>query len=172
MTKAHLRAVYPMAKKDKQPKRPHGVRIKNRRAWRDFHIEAKVECGIELLGTEVKSLRAGQVKIDEAHARVKRGELFLIGANFALYPQAAPGMQHVPTRERKLLLHRRQINEIEAHVRQKGRTVVPLEVYFKRGWAKCVLGLAVGKRQFDKRADLKKREQEREMSRHMRRSRR
>ncbi|MHC4561826.1 MAG: SsrA-binding protein SmpB [Planctomycetota bacterium] len=157
-----------MAKKAKQPDRPRSVHIKNRRAWRDFHIKMKVECGMELLGTEVKSLRAGQVKIDEAHARVKNGEVFLLGANFALYPQAAAGMQHNPTRARKLLLHRRQIREIEAHTRQKGHTVVPLEVFFKRGWAKCILGLAVGKQKYDKRESLKKREQQREMSRHTR----
>ena len=159
-------------KKTEQPRRTHTVRIKNRRAWHDFHIEAKVECGIELLGTEVKSLRAGQVKIDEAHARVDDGEVFLVGANFAVYAQAAAAMQHAPTRNRKLLLHRRQIRQLEDHVKQKGHTVVPLEIYFTRGWAKCMLGLGVGKQQFDKRDAIKKRDQEREISRAMNKRRR
>ncbi|MHC4984811.1 MAG: SsrA-binding protein SmpB [Planctomycetota bacterium] len=161
-----------MAKKKEQPRRTGSVRIKNRRAWHDFHIEVKVECGMELLGTEVKSLRAGQVKIDEAHARVKDGEAFLVGANFALYPQAAAEMQHSPTRARKLLLHRRQIAQLEDHVQQKGHTIVPLEIYFKRGWAKCVLGLAVGKQRYDKRDAIKKRDQNREISRAMQKNRR
>lgn len=139
--------------------------IRNRRAWRDFDILEKVECGIELLGTEVKSIRAGQIKLDEAHARVKGAEVFLVGADIAAYPQAAPGMQHSPTRERKLLLRRRQIAQLEAHVRQKGKTIVPLSLYFKRGWAKLSLGLAVGKQRYDKREALKKREQTREIAR-------
>ena len=156
-----------MAKKQPRQLGPQGVRIRNRRAWRDFHIEEKVECGIALTGTEVKSLRGGQMRIDEAHARVKGTELFLIGANIAPYPQAASGMQHEPTRARKLLIHRRQIAKLEAHVRQKGHTLVPLDVYFKRGWAKCVIGLASGKQQHDKRDTIKKRDQQREMDRAM-----
>ena len=118
-----------------------------------------------MLGTEVKSIRAGQIKLDEAHARVKDDQVFLVGANIAAYPQAAPGMQHNPTRERRLLLHRRQIKQLLDHVRQKGRTIVPLSLYFKRGWAKLSLGLAVGKQQYDKREALKKRQQDREISR-------
>ena len=164
-----------MADKDKQPDRPpahRSVFIKNRRAWHDFHILEKVECGIELTGTEVKSIRAGQIKLDEAHARVKGDEVFLVGANIAPYPQAAPGMQHNPTRERKLLLRRRQIKQLADHVRQKGKTIVPLSLYFKRGWAKLSLGLAVGKQQYDKREALKKREQTREIARDLHRRRR
>jgi len=159
-----------MAKKRKQSG-PPGVRVRNRRAFRDFHIEAKLECGVELMGTEVKSIRAGQMRLDEAHARVKKGELFLFGVTIAPYPQAVGAMQHEPTRPRKLLVRRRQIAELEAHTRHKGHTLVPLEVYFKRGWAKCVLGLAVGKRQYDKREDIKRRDQQREISREMRRRR-
>jgi len=140
-------------------------RIVNRKARHNFHIIEKVECGLDLTGTEVKSLRAGQAKIDEAHARVLDGEVFLVGANIATYPQAAAGMQHEPARDRKLLLHRRQIRRLEVHVRQKGKTLIPLAVYFKGGWAKCELGVAVGKRQYDKRQDLRKRDQQREMDR-------
>jgi len=147
-------------------------RIINRRARRDYHILEVVECGIELLGTEVKSLRNGQAKIDEAYARVRGGEVFLIGSSIAPYPQAAPAMQHEPTRDRKLLVRRGQIRQLESHVRQKGKTLVPLAIYFRRGWAKCELGVAVGKRQYDKREAIKKRDQQREIARELSRRRR
>jgi len=162
-----------VGKKGDKPAAPReGPRIVNRRARHEYFIVEVVECGLALVGTEVKSLRAGQAKIDEAHARVRDGEVWLVGANIALYPQAAPAMQHEPTRDRKLLLHRRQVRAIEAHVKQKGKTVVPLAVYFKRGWAKCELGIAEGKASFDKRQGLKKRDQQREIEREMRRRRR
>ena len=144
---------------------PKGVRISNRRARRDFEILEVVECGIQLTGTEVKSMRAGNAKIDEAHARISGGELFLVGATFGLYPQAAPGMQHEPARDRKLLVHRRQIAKLEVHVRQKGKTLIPLAMYFVRGWAKCEIGVAVGRRSYDKRDAIKKRQQARDMAR-------
>jgi SsrA-binding protein len=97
--------------------------------------------------------------------------VFLIGATIATYPQAGP-IQHDPLRPRKLLLHRRQIEALAAHVAQKGRTLVPLLVYFKKGWAKCELGIAVGKRAYDKRQTLRQRDQQREIDREMRRRRR
>ena len=157
-----------MAKKKAQEGgggKPGSPRIRNRRAWHDFHITEKVECGIELTGTEVKSIRNGQVKLDEAHARIKDGEVFLIGAEISLYPQAVEAMQHHPNRARKLLLHKRQIAQLASHVKQKGHTVVPLELYFHRGWAKISLGLAEGKQQFDKRDSIKKRDQQRDIDR-------
>ncbi len=146
---------------------PRSPRITNRKARHDYHILEVVECGIELFGTEVKSLRAGNAKIDEAHARVCDGEVFLVGAGIAQYPQAAAAMQHATTRDRRLLLRRRQIVQLEAHVKQKGKTLVPLAVYFKRGWAKCELGIAVGKKQYDKREAIKKRDQQRDMAREL-----
>lgn len=155
-----------MAKKKKDNQQ--GVRISNRRARHDYNILEKIECGMQLTGTEVKSLRNGQAKIDEAYARLLNGELFLIGANIAIYPQAAPGMQHDPNRKRKLLIHKRQIEKIEAHVKQKGKTLVPLAVYFKNGWAKCEIGVAVGKQMHDKRQDIKAREHKRDMQREIR----
>ena len=158
-----------MAKKNKQPDKPKGVRISNRRATHDYHLIEKLECGLELAGTEVKSIRAGQAKIDEAYVRLRDGELWLIGANIAQYPQAAGGTQHEPARDRKLLAHRRQILQLEAHVRQKGKTIVPLAVYFHRGWAKCEIAVAEGKRAYDKRDAIRKRDQQREMNRAMRR---
>jgi len=159
-----------VAKKKKEAK-PKGVRIINRKARHDYHISEVVECGISLVGTEVKSLRAGQARIAEAYARIRRGEVYLVGANIALYPQAAPGMQHEPTRDRKLLLRKSQIAKLQDHVRQKGKTLVPLAVYFSRGWAKCELGIAEGKRQYDKRQALVKKQQRRDMQREMRRRR-
>lgn len=156
--------------KSPEEHRPHAPRILNRKARHNFHILEVVECGIELFGTEVKSLRAGAMQIDEAHARLRGNQAFLVGATIALYPQAGP-IQHDPTRDRRLLLHRRQINALAAHVVQKGKTLVPLVIYFKKGWAKCELGIAVGKRAYDKRDALRKKDQQREIAREMRRRR-
>ncbi len=98
--------------------------------------------------------------------------MFLVGATISPYAQAAEGMQHEPTRDRKLLLHRRQIAQLESHVKQKGKTVVPLAIYFKRGYAKCELGIVVGKKQYDKREVLRKRDQQREIDREISRRKR
>jgi len=146
---------------------PGKGRIANKKARHKFHVVEKVECGLSLLGTEVKSLRAGQVTLDEGHARVRNGEVYLVGVNIATYPNAAGGLQHEPLRDRKLLLRRRQIAQLETHVHQKGKTLVPLAIYFKNGWAKCELGVAIGKRHYDKRESLKKRDQQREIRREM-----
>ena len=158
-----------MAKKKSKDEKPHsaGPRIANRKAWHDFQILEVLECGLELTGTEVKSLRAGQAQLDEGFARVRGGQLVLVGVNIATYPQAGAMMQHEPLRERRLLVHRRQIKLLEMHVKQKGKTIVPLAIYFKGGWAKCEVGLAIGKKFFDKRQDLKKKDQQREMNREM-----
>jgi len=145
------------------------ARVANRKARHEYHIIEVVECGLALTGTEVKSLREGRAKIDEGYARVRDGEAFLVGVNISPYPNAAPAMQHDPLRERKLLLRRRQIAQLETHGRQKGKTLVPLALYFKGGWAKCELGVAVGKRSYDKREAIRKRDQQREMQREMRR---
>ena len=158
-----------MAKKKKEEQAPRGVRIRNRRARHDYLILEVVECGVALKGTEVKSLRAGQAKIDGSYARVDDGEVFLVGATIAAYPQASAAMQHDPTRDRKLLLHKRQVAQLAAHVRQKGKTVVPLVIYFKRGWAKCELGIAEGRRSYDKRDALREWDQKRDMAREMNR---
>ena len=158
-----------MAKKKKEQGKPKGVRITNRKARHDFHISEVVECGLALTGTEVKSLRAGQGRITEAYARIVKGEVFLVGANIAMYPQAAAAMQHEPTRDRKLLLRNSQIAKLQDHVHQKGKTLVPLAIYFSRGWAKCEIGIAEGKRQYDKRNDLRNKDHRREMQREMRR---
>jgi SsrA-binding protein len=157
-----------MAKKKQQDK-PSSPRITNRRARFEFFIKEKLECGIALTGTEVKSLRGGNARIEEAFARIRDGELWLIGAHIAPYPHAAGKLQHEPDRDRKLLAHKRQIAQIETHVKQKGRTVVPLAVYFKAGWAKVELGLVEGKQQYDKRQGIRERDQQRDMQREMNR---
>ena len=159
-----------MAKEKGKPEKVRKApKITNRKARREYFITEVVECGMALLGTEVKSLRAGEAKIEEAHARVRDGEAFLVGATIAPYAQAAEGMQHDPTRDRKLLLRRRQIAELESHVKQKGKTIVPLAIYFKRGWAKCELGIVEGKKSYDKREAIRTRDQQREIAREMRR---
>ena len=155
-----------MAKKS--DKKAHaGPRVSNRKARHDYHISEVLICGMELLGTEVKSLRASQAKIDQAFARVRGGQLYLVGATISPYPQAAKGMQHEPNRDRRLLAHRRQIAQVESHVKQKGKTVVPLAIYFSGGWAKCELGIAEGKTQYDKRDVMRKRDQQRDIAREM-----
>jgi len=143
----------------------HWPRITNRRARFDYHLLEKVEAGLELRGTEVKSLREGRASLDGAYAQIRNGEVFLCGATIAEYPQAAGALQHDPTRDRKLLLHSREIRKLQAHVQQKGRTIIPLAIYFRRGWAKCELAAAVGKRKFDKRQAILERQQKREAER-------
>ena len=152
-------------KKDNQPKK--SPRISNKKAWHDYNILEVVECGIQLFGTEVKSLRQGQGKIDEAYAKIRNGEVYLVGSTISPYSHAADSLQHEPNRDRKLLLKRSQIAKLEMHVKQKGKTVVPLAVYFKRGWAKCELGIAEGKRQYDKRHAIRDRDQKRDLARAM-----
>lgn len=144
-------------------------KIQNRKARFEYEILDKVEAGIALTGSEVKSLRAGQASLEEAYARIERGEVILIGANISPYPMAGYA-QHVPKRDRKLLLHRRQIKKWEAKVTQKGFTLVALGMYFnERGIVKVDLALARGKTHGDKRQDMKARDQKREMDRAMRR---
>ena len=149
-------------KGSKESRRP---RITNRRARFDYEIIEKVEAGMELLGTEVKSLRAGNASLEGAFANIRGGEVFLCGANIAEYPQAVGALQHDPLRDRKLLLHRRQISKLQTHVSQKGHTLIPLALYFKDSWARCELAAAVGKRAYDKRRSIQKRQQQRDMDR-------
>lgn len=151
--------------------KPNTPRISNRKARHEFHILEVVECGLELFGTEVKSLREGNAMLDDAFAAIRNGQAYLVGMTIGPYKQAGPGMQHNQTRDRRLLLHRRQIEALEGHVRQKGKTLVPLAVYFTHGWAKCEIGVAVGKKQYDKRQDIKKRDATRDIQREMRRRR-
>lgn len=150
---------------------PEPPRVRNRKAWHRFEVLDRLECGLALTGTEVKSLRAGQASLDEAFARITGGEVWLLGLHIALYSHGH-GRNHDPLRPRKLLLHRREIARLGPKVTQKGLTLVPLEIYFnQRGLAKVELALARGKAQPDKRQDLKKREHQRDMDQALRRSR-
>lgn len=150
-----------MAKKPDSNQR----RITNRKALHDYHILERLEAGIQLTGTEVKSLRAGHAQITDAFVRVNDFDVKVYGVQIDRYPPAADA-NHDPLRPRKLLLHRREIRKLEPKLSQQGTTLVPLSMYFNpRGLAKVELGLVIGKKKFDKRQDLKKREHQREMDR-------
>ncbi len=140
----------------------------NRKALHDYHILRTLEAGIELRGTEVKSLREGRVNIRDAYVRPEGGEMWLVGAHIAHYPPAGR-FQHDPYRKRRLLLHRKQIRELSQALRGEGMTLVPLRIYFRDGRAKVEIALAQGKRKYDKRADLARREAERRMRQALRR---
>lgn len=139
----------------------------NRKAYHDYHILETLEAGIVLSGTEIKSIRAGRVNIRDAYARPQDGELWLYNAHIAPY-QPGSYYNHEPNRRRKLLLHRRQIDELAGMVTQKGLTLVPLKLYIKRGIAKLELGMARGKKLHDKREALARREAQREIERALR----
>jgi SsrA-binding protein len=139
----------------------------NRRARHDHEILETYEAGMVLVGSEVKSLRDGQANLKDSYATVRDGELWLIGCYIAPYAFSRLG-GHDPERERKLLLHRREIDRVASKLAEKGLTLVPLRIYFKDGKAKIELGLGRGKRTYDKRQSLKAKEQKREMDRAMR----
>lgn len=136
----------------------------NRRARYEYEIQDELECGVVLRGTEVKSLRAGQCSIAEAYARVKGGELWLIGANIPEY-RCGNVFNHPPDRERKLLLHRRELGKWEKRVKERGMTLVPLELYFSGSRVKVRLGLGKGKKLYDKRRAERDRSDRRDMDR-------
>jgi SsrA-binding protein len=140
----------------------------NRKARHRFEVLDTLECGIQLTGSEVKSLRDGKLSLDEAYARVKEGEVWLVGADIAEYPQATL-WNHPPKRPRKLLMRRDEKRKFADKAHEKGLTLVPLKVYFNvRGLAKVLLGLCRGKKLHDKRETLKKAESKREMERALR----
>jgi SsrA-binding protein len=136
----------------------------NRKARHDYAILDTYEAGIALTGTEVKSLRAGRASLVDAFAQVKDGELYLYGMHIPEYAQGT-WTNHEPRRTRKLLLRRLEIDRLVGKVRESGLTLIPLSVYFSDGWAKVEIGLARGKRAYDKRQDLAKRDADREISR-------
>jgi SsrA-binding protein len=137
---------------------------RNPKATHDYHILETWEAGVVLTGTEVKSLRDGRASIKEAYARVRQGEVFLDGMNITPYAQGNR-YNHDPVRTRKLLLHRKEIERMIGAVEQQGLTLVPLELYFKRGRAKVALALGRGKKAHDKREAMKRRDAEREVAR-------
>jgi SsrA-binding protein len=139
--------------------------VSNRRARHDYEILERFEAGIALTGAEVKSLRGGRGSLAEAFARVRGGEVWLEGMHIPPYEQAADKRTHDPTRTRKLLLHRKEIERLIGKTAERGLTLVPLRVYFTHGLAKVELGLGRGKRRFEKRQAIAEREHRREMER-------
>ncbi len=138
-------------------------RILNKKARFDYQIFETVEAGIELQGTEVKSIRAGKVVLSDAFARIRSGEIFLFGCEISPYENAGYA-HHDPARPRRLLLHSREIRRLETKLTQKGLTLIPTKMYFRRGWVKIELGLARGKQEYDKRESIKRRETAREIN--------
>ncbi len=136
----------------------------NRKAHHDYFIEETLEAGIVLQGTEVKSLRLGLANLTDSYAIVKNNEVFLFNANISPYPHGNI-MNHEPLRTRKLLLHREEIRKLIGKINQKGFTLVPLKIYFARGKAKVLIGLAKGKKAYDKRETIKEKESKREVER-------
>ena len=136
----------------------------NRKARHDFFIEDEYEAGMVLSGTEVKSLRLGKVNLKDSYARVKDGEVYVYQLHIGPYPFAYYG-NHEPLRTRKLLLHKQEIKRINSKVNEKGHTLVPLKIYFKAGKVKISIALAKGKRQYDKRESIKRRDEQRELDR-------
>jgi SsrA-binding protein len=133
----------------------------NRKAYHDYSIVDRYEAGIVLLGSEVKSLREGRANLGDAHAEIQKGELFLIGFHISEYPWANQ-FNHDPLRKRKLLLHQAEIRRLSVKLLERGFTLIPLQVYFFGGKVKIELGLARGKKQYDKREELRRRDQKRE----------
>lgn len=136
----------------------------NRKARFNFELFDRYECGLALQGTEVKSLRAGQVSLTESYAEIQNGEIWLVGANIPPY-EFGNRSNHEPTRRRKLLLHRQEILKLQMKVAERGFTLAVLSLYFLRGKAKAEIALAKGKRNYDKRETIKRRDQEREAQR-------
>ena len=141
----------------------HDVAV-NRRARHDYFIDETYEAGIVLVGSEVKSLRAGKANLKDSYARVDRGEVWLFNTHISPYDPASQ-FGHDPTRKRKLLLHSREIEKLTGKTKERGYSLIPLRLYFKKGKAKLEIALARGKKQYDKRAAIKEKEAKREMDR-------
>ena len=157
-----------MAVKKKKQGAASKVIVTNRKARHDFFIEENLEAGLALQGWEAKSLRAGRAQLKESYVVVRDGEAWLLGAHFSPLSSASTHVRTDPTRTRKLLLHRRELDRLIGSVERKGYTLIPLSLYWKKGRAKLDLGLAKGKKQHDKRATDKDRAWKRQKERIMR----
>jgi len=158
------------AREGGKAKREAGIKsiVKNRRALFDYFVEERFEAGLQLLGTKVKSMRNGNVNLSDSYAAEQKGELYLVNCNIAPYSSSGPALNHIPMRPRKLLLHRREVDELLTKTNEKGYTLVPLELYFKDGRVKAEIGVCKGKAHGDKREAIAEREQNREIDRAMR----
>ncbi|MGC4377681.1 SsrA-binding protein SmpB [Fictibacillus sp. Mic-4] len=146
------------------PKGEGKVVAQNKKARHDYHIEETFEAGIVLQGTEIKSIRAGKANLKDSFAKVQNGELFLHNMHISPYEQGNR-FNHDPLRTRKLLLHKKEINKLLGQTKEQGYSIVPLKMYLKNGFAKVLIGLAKGKKNYDKREDLKKKAAKREIER-------
>ena len=153
-----------MAKSSDKPKKNAPPKIENRKARHEFHIDETYEAGVVLRGTEVKSIRAGKASLQESFAFLDNGEVWLKNMYIKPY-EFGSYYNHDERRDRKLLLKRNEIKEIDKRINQRGFTLVPLKLYFKGGYAKILLGLARGKKQYDKREDIKEKDVRRELDR-------
>lgn len=146
--------------------RESGIKVvaTNRKASHDYFLEDRFEAGLVLLGTEIKSIRAGQVNLREGYVQARGSELWLVNTHIAVYEQAA-GQSHDPLRPRKLLLHRKEIARLLTRAQERGYTIIPLRMYLKDGRAKLEIALAHGKHQYDKRQAIAKREAKRQIER-------
>jgi SsrA-binding protein len=147
-----------------QTKKEKKVVAQNRKARHDFQIDDQMEAGLVLLGSEVKSLRMGRANLKDSYAKIKNGEVWLVQAHIGEYPFANLN-NHEPLRPRKLLFHSSEIRKLIGKIREKGYSLVPLELYFVEGRAKVLLALARGKRKYDKRESIRKKEEDRELAR-------
>lgn len=138
----------------------------NRRARHDYKILDTIECGMVLVGTEIKSMREGKISLVDSFATIDNGEVYIRNLHIPEYSMGT-WTNHSPKRTRKLLLHRREIDKLMGQVRDGNKTLIPLKVYLKNGLAKCELGLAQGKQDYDKREDIKRRDQNREITREL-----
>lgn len=157
-----------MSKAPSDRKNGGGPSIENRKARHDYLIEETIEAGLVLVGSEIKSVRAGRLNLSESYVRIERGEAWLLNAHISAWPQAGTHFNHEPTRQRKLLLHENEIQYLRGKVEQKGLTLVPLKLYFVRGRAKLEIALAKGKKLYDKRDALAERDAQREIARAIR----
>ena len=152
-----------MARKKKKTTDPDIKTIaRNRRARRDYQIEDTMEAGLVLLGSEVKSLRMGRADLSDAYAVIEMGEAFLVNVHIATYENASY-FGHEPKRRRKLLLQKRVINRLGIKIKERGYTLIPLELYFRKSYVKVLLGLAKGKKVYDNRESIRREEERREM---------
>ncbi|MGN7176086.1 SsrA-binding protein SmpB [Cytobacillus sp. SAFR-174] len=146
------------------PKGTGKMVAQNKKAYHDYAIEETYEAGIVLQGTEIKSIRAGKVNLKDSYARIQNNEIYLFGMHVSPYEQGNR-YNHDPLRTRKLLLHKKEISKLIGESKEVGYSIVPLKMYLKNGYAKVLIGLARGKKKYDKREDLKKKEAKREVER-------
>ena len=151
----------------KKPAPQSNLIASNKKAGRDYEIMGRHECGIELRGTEVKSIRAGKVNVADAFARVEKGQIFLYGCDVQPWETAGKWFQHEAKRPRRLLMHKREINKLFGTLQQQGLSLIPLSLYFKGSLVKLELGLCKGKKLYDKREDAARKSAKRDIDRAM-----